>query len=946
MAEGRLLPAVAGANEVLIMARNKISPFWLFFLVYCVPGLAWSGETRLLHVELSYSGSAVSYILYKNGVQVCVSNDTVATQMDCNVEIDATPMTFVLTAVDANGEESPQSAPYILVPPTPDPVVPGNYIPQVNFTTSATSGVAPLLVTFDARSSSDFGGQIVSYDWSFGDGGAGTGNFFDYTFVAPGTYTVTLTIMDDNNASAEKTATITVTAPAPAPAPAPAANTPPVAVITATPIQAGTSRIRFDAATSSDTDGTIATYAWNFGDGDTASGQQFDHEYLTAGNYTVVLTVTDNKGASSQDQMILTVVDPPKPPNVLPLAVISASSQQRLMHFVWEYTGTDPGLAGFRLYQNSRLVCEIANPAARQADCQTYVDNGAVRLWVTSYDQAGVESTASGPLAFDSTGLFAAAGGDAPLAVHFTSGSSSDPDGTITSYAWDFGDGSTADGMAADHSFTVPADYTVTLTVTDNSGGQVQATTIIRVTDAHPPAATSASFNTVQDKSVTATLSASDTDGSQLQFRITQDGTLGSATITDAAKGVFTYVPNPGVSGTDTFIFKVNDGTFDSNPAVVSIVVQKKNTAPTAADKTLTVLEDGTASDTMTATDADNDPLSYSLVSLPAHGAVSVVNAGMGAFTYTPAPNYHGADSFTFKVNDGSLDSALATVAITIAPGNDAPVAAPVSLPATEDLAASGQLLGSDSDGNALTYTIVSNGNKGKAIITDANSGAFTYTPLVNKNGQDSFVYRVSDGALSAEATVSVLIAPVNDAPTARGFNLAAKEDVKALGKLVGADPDGDQLTYSIVKDGSKGKAVITSVRTGAFTYTPNVNKNGDDSFVYRVSDGTLAIDVMVKVMIAAVNDAPTAAAVNLSAKPTSKALGKLSGADLDGDSLVYSIVSNGSKGKALIVNAKTGSFTYTPAANANGTDSFVYRVSDGTLTADSTVTVTFTIPQ
>ena len=552
--------------------NKKIFLFWWLFLSFMVPGLAIGGQMRLIHVELSYSGSAVSYNLYKDGVQACVNNVPGATQMDCNVAIDATPMTFVLTAVDAAGVESPQSAPYVLVPPPLDPVT-GNFIPQANFTTTVTSGMAPLPVSFDASGSSDLDGLVIAYAWDFGDGGTGAGKFIDYTFAASGTYTVTLTVVDDRGASAEETTTITVGSQPPP------ANTPPVAVITATPLQTGTSRIGFDAYKSSDPDGTIASYAWNFGDGDTAVGNYIEHEFMAAGNYTVVLTVTDNKGASKQDQIVMTVVDLPKADNLLPVAVISASSQKRLMHFAWDYTGADPGLAGFRLYQNSRLVCEVANPLARETDCLTYVDNGLVQLWVASYDQVGAESAASASLSFDSTGMFPVAGGGAPLVVHFTSGASTDPDGTIVLYAWNFGDGATAEGKAADHVFTLPGVYTVTMTVTDNSDGQAQATTLITVADINPPIASNASFSTVQEKSVTGTLSANDPDGGTLTFKVAKNGSLGTATITNAATGVFTYVPKVGSFGTDTFTFKANDGTFDSNEAVVSITIEESPTA-------------------------------------------------------------------------------------------------------------------------------------------------------------------------------------------------------------------------------------------------------------------------------------------------------------------------------------------------------------------------------
>ncbi len=270
-----------------------------------MPAFTVSGEVRPLDVEFSYSGAAVSYNLYKDGVLSCVNYNPTSTHMYCNIEIDPTPMTFILTAVDEFGVETSQSAPYTLVPPEYDPAT-SNFAPKAEFSVTTISGAAPLTVSFDASGSSDTNGSIMSYNWNFGDGGAGTGRLVDYTFTNPGTYTVMLTVADDHESSGVKTATINVTVSAPSP------NEPPVAKITTTSLQDGTSGIGFDATASSDADGMIVSYTWDFGDGDTADGNYVEHEFMVAGDYTVVLTVTDDAGASSQDLIIISVVDSPK----------------------------------------------------------------------------------------------------------------------------------------------------------------------------------------------------------------------------------------------------------------------------------------------------------------------------------------------------------------------------------------------------------------------------------------------------------------------------------------------------------------------------------------------------------------------------------------------------------------------------------------------------------
>src|SRR5438093_12568935 len=133
--------------------------------------------------------------------------------------------------------------------------------------------------------------------------------------------------------------------------------------------------------------------------------------------------------------------------------------------------------------------------------------------------------------------------------------------------------------------------------------------------------------------------------------------------------------------------------------------------------------------------------------------------------TYTPAANYNGRDSFTYKANDGALNSTVATVSITVTAVNDAPVANAQSVTTAEDTARAITLTASDVEGDALTYSIVSGPSHGALSGTAPN---VTYTPAANYNGADSFTFKANDGVIdSAEATVSITVTAVNDAPVA-----------------------------------------------------------------------------------------------------------------------------------------------------------------------------------
>src|SRR5262249_23639752 len=171
------------------------------------------------------------------------------------------------------------------------------------------------------------------------------------------------------------------------------------------------------------------------------------------------------------------------------------------------------------------------------------------------------------------------------------------------------------------------------------------------------------------------------------------------------ADGSFTYSPDANYNGPDSFTFKANDGTADSNTATVTVTVSPVNDAPVAADLAITSAEDATASGQAAASDVDGDALTFSLVAGPAHGSLAF-NAD-GTFTYTPNGNYNGSDSFTFKANDGTTDSNVSTVSIMVTPVNDAPVAADQSATAAEDSVLGGQVAASDVDGDVLTYSLV-----------------------------------------------------------------------------------------------------------------------------------------------------------------------------------------------------------------------------------------------
>ncbi len=264
-------------------------------------------------------------------------------------------------------------------------------------------------------------------------------------------------------------------------------------------------------------------------------------------------------------------------------------------------------------------------------------------------------------------------------------------------------------------------------------------------------------------------------------------------------------------------------------------------------------------------TDVDGNPLTAAAVGLPTHGTLTL-NAN-GSFVYTPTANYTGSDSFTYWANDGTTNSNVATVSITINAVNDAPVAVNDSYTTTEDVALSIVAPGvlsndTDVDGNPLTAALVGDVTHG-TLTLNAN-GSFVYTPTANYNGSDSFTYRANDGTTNSNiAIVSLTINAVNDAPVAVNDAYSTNEDsilsIAAPG-VVGNDTDveGNPLTAAVVSLPTHGTLALAA--NGSFVYTPTVNYTGSDSFTYRANDGTANSNVAtVSITINAVNDAPVA---------------------------------------------------------------------------------------
>ncbi len=475
----------------------------------------------------------------------------------------------------------------------------------------------------------------------------------------------------------------------------------------------------------------------------------------------------------------------------------------------------------------------------------------------------------------------------------------------------------------------VPGNYTVTFNVSDIAGNAAtQVTRTVHVTGA--PTANPQSVSTNEDTAKAITLTGSDPDNDPLTFIVVTNPAHGA--LSGTAPNL-TYTPAANYNGSDSFTFKVNDGNGDSNIATVSITVNPVNDAPVANLQSVTTNEDTAKNITLTASDIDGDSLIFSVVAGPAHGVLSGAPPNV---TYTPAANYHGPDSFTFKANDSTVDSNVATVSITVDAVNDPPAADPQSVTTNEDIAKAITLTASDVDGDPLSFSVVTNPAHGSLAGTPPN---VTYTPTANYHGADSFTFKANDGNIDSNiATVSITVDPVNDPPTADAQSVTTPQDTAKEIVLTGSDVDNDTLTFAVVVNPAHGNLSGTPPDV---TYTPATGFNGHDSFTFKVNDGTVdSTPATISITVGSGNEAPTANGQAVATnEDTAKAI-TLTASDPENDPLTFSVVASPAHG---VLTGTPPNLTFTPAANYNGSDSFTFKANDSH--ADSNIaTVSITV--
>jgi large repetitive protein len=518
--------------------------------------------------------------------------------------------------------------------------------------------------------------------------------------------------------------------------------------------------------------------------------------------------------------------------------------------------------------------------------------------------------------------------------------------------------------------------------------------TITPVNDA--PVAVSNSTTTNEDTPVAINVTANDTD---------VDGTINVATVdldpatagiqttftnaqgtfTVNTSGVVTFTPVLNFNGTASTPYTVNDNLgLTSNQATISITVTPVNDAPVLTNLTATTAEDVPFNGSVFIA-ADKDPDGTALtvnttpVSGPSNGTI-MINAD-GTYTYTPNLNFNGTDVVTVQICDNGLPLPAAcstkTLTFTITPVNDAPVAVSNSTTTNEDTPVAINVTANDTDMDGTinvatvdldpaTAGIQTTFTNAQGTFTVNTSGVVTFTPVLNFNGTASTPYTVNDnlGLTSNQATISITVTPVNDAPVLANLTATTAEDVPFIGSVFIAadkDPDGTVLTVNTTPVSGPTNGTIVINADGTYTYTPNLNFNGTDVVTVQVCDNGLPLPAACSTKtltftIIPVNDAPVAVsnatttsedtpvAINVTTNDTDVD-GTINVATVDLDPATAGIQTTFTNAQGTWAVDALGNVTFTPVLNFNGTASTPYTVNDnlGLTSNQSTISITVT---
>lgn len=761
--------------------------------------------------------------------------------------------------------------------------------------------------------------------------------------VNGGVYTVTITASDANSGTVSTVFGWTVTNPAPVAA-NDSANTSEDTLVNIPVL-----------ANDADPDGDMLTVVTaSAGNGTVTIRADGTLDYTPNANFngtdSIVYTISDGNGGTSTATVAVTV----SPRNDPPVAVNDAASTREETPVNIAVLANDSDLDGDLLTVTTAAAPNgtvVINPDGTITYTPNANFNGSDTISYTISDGNGGTSTAS-------VTVIVALANDPPVA-NTDSGNTredtpvilapllndTDVDGdplTITNASSP--DGQVMINPDGTIKFTPNPNFngatTVTYVISDGKGGTATATITLTVTAVNdPPVANPDSAVTNEDTAVIISVLPNDTDIDGNPLTVTS-ATAANGTVVINGDNSITYTPRANFNGTDTITYTISDGQGGFDTTIVRVTVNSVNDVPVANNDVTTTPEDTSVTIPVRANDSDADGNPLTVTSATSPNGTVLINAD-GTITFTPNANFSGPTTITYTVSDGNGGMATATVAVTVTPVNDAPLAANDVAATREDMPVTIAVLANDSDLDANRLTVVAaNAPNGTIVIN--TDGTITYSPNANFNGSDTITYMISDGNGGfSTATVTVFVAVVNDPPVANPDQTTTAEDTPVTFAVLRNDSDADGNRLTVTAATARNGAVVINA-DGTITYTPNANYFGSDTITYTISDGQGGTDTTtVAVTVIAVNDAPVAlpdmATTNEDTPVTIAVLAN--DTDVDGNPL--RVIAATSPNGTVVVNAD-GTITFTPAPNFNGSTTVTYTISDGQGgTATSTVTLT-----
>ena len=783
-----------------------------------------------------------------------------------------------------------------------------------------------------------------------------------------GDHTVTISVTDQANASDIQSFTISVE------------NVNDKPVISSTPIRAATQDQPYSyTLVASDIDkGDTLTYTATKIPGwlgfTRSTGELYGTPNKhTIGTYAITLTVTDSTGASVSQSFSITVENVNDAPEISSVPITSATEDS---FYSYTLTAKDADKGDTLTYAATKLPNWLTiNPSTGVlSGTPSNDDVGEHAVTLSVKDSANALDTQSFTISvvnvndkpvISSTPMTAAV--EDQLYSYTLSASDVDKDDTLT-YAltnhprWLTFTPSTGVLTGTPRNDDVGV-HSVTLTVTDSANETAEQTftiTVENVNDAPDVQNDIASVD--EDNSVAIDILANDSDvDSKLNpasVMIVTTPTQGQTSL-NTANGVITYTPNENINGTDTFSYTVDDIEHGrSDVATVTITINPVNDAPLANSDSAMTEEDMAIEIDVAINDADideGDSLDLSslvVVSAPENGQANVQN---DRIVYTPASNFNGSDTFTYRIADkAGAVSNIARVLVTIGEVNDAPVATNDLGVLDEDTSIELSILDNDIDVDSelLTENVtITKAPKHGELTVNKELSTIRFTPHSDFFGTDSFEYSVKDdqSLMSNIATVTLTVNSVNDAPVAQNDTAVLLEDTSHNINVLGNDSDVDgtldKTSLEVVTQPEHGNV---QVNNGVFSYTPDSNSYGADTFTYRVKDdlGLWSNHAEVFITVTAVNDAPLANNDVIQTNEDESVIIDVTqnDSDIDGhlDEDSVNIVTNPVFGH--ITNNVDGTVTYTPISNYVGFDSFTYSVLDNEGAQSNTASVTITV--